>query len=125
MAKQQKHESLVSFTYERSREHRVIHATGARGAITPGGELLFELFSEALIPPDVEVHEIKEDGSLGRVVQVGAKLDVVPIQRLVEVSVAVSIADAERIATWLLQKVEEGKSRQELLSKSRKDAKNG
>ena len=44
---ERKQPSKGHFIYEKAEGYRLVHATGARGAVTPGGDIMFELFSEA------------------------------------------------------------------------------
>jgi len=116
-----KQPSQLHFTYEKAEGYGLVHATGARGALTPGGDIMFELFSEAGVPPEEEVHELNPDGSLGRLVDPAPDKETIQVLRRLQVGVAVSLEDADKIADWLKEKVVEGQARCAVIASMRQE----
>ena len=112
---QEKGPTKVFFKYEQGAGYRLVHATGARGAMTPSGDILFELFTEFAVPPSEEIRRINPNGTLGELESAPPKKETVEIIRQLQIGVVVSPSDAESIGKWLLRKVEEAKSRQAIV----------
>jgi hypothetical protein len=55
----------VQFYYQKSNLFRVVHADGAWGGVTPEGNLFFSFFNSRPPIPEMLVHPINDDGSLG------------------------------------------------------------
>lgn len=118
---QEKEQTKVFFKYEQGAGYRIVHATGARGAITPSGGILFELFTEFAVPPSEEIHRLNPNGTLGGLEFAHPKKETVEISRQLQVGVVVSPDDAESIGKWLLKKVEEAKSRQAIVQSKKEE----
>jgi len=112
---QEKEQAKVFFKYEQSDGYRIVHATGARGALTPNGDILFELFTEFALMPSEEIRRLNPNGTLGELECPQPRKQTVEMFRQLQVGVVVSPGDAETIGKWLLKKVEEAKSRQAIV----------
>ena len=55
----------VQFYYKKSNLFRVMHADGAWGGLTPEGQIFFSLYNSRPPIPEMLVHDIREDGTLG------------------------------------------------------------
>jgi len=122
---EKKQPSKVHFVYEKAEGYRLVHATGARGAVTPGGDIMFELFSEAGVPPEEEVHALNANGSLGELLSPRPDEEEIKVSRKLQVAVAVSLEDAGKIADWLKTKVVEGQARRAVIASAKQEKEDG
>ena len=111
----------VRFTYEKAEGYGLVHTTGVRGGLTPGGGIMFELFSEAGVPPEEEVHELNPNGSLGKLLYPAPDKEMIRVLRRLQVGVAVSLEDAGKIADWLKEKVVEGQARRAVIASMKQE----
>lgn len=99
----------ISFHYLKSSSFRTIHVDGAHGGVTPRGDAIhLSLFSERF-PIPVQVTNELEHGQVGNELSRVSREGIV---REVEVSAIMSIETAEKVANWLLNKVEDARKLQ-------------
>jgi hypothetical protein len=69
MTEKSQNKRRVKFKYIFSDDYNPTYANGARGGITPNGDLIINFYFER--PPilNSEVYDVKEDGSLGNIVE--------------------------------------------------------
>lgn len=107
---QDKSHEKVQFQYREGHGYRLIHVSGARGAATPGGLIKVDLFSEYGIAPSEEVYALTAQGTIGERIAASPKPEGIEVVRELQIGVVVSPRDAEAIAKWLLDKVEEART---------------
>ena len=102
-------EEIVKFVFSTAPGYRVVSANAAWGGLTPRGDLKVDFAIDSLRTPDVVVNSVTPGGGLG------PEIERQPAERLVsrelQVGVILSIANAESIANWLLEKVREAKEK--------------
>ena len=96
---------LPEIRYENSPQFRVIHYDGCFGAQTPHGSFGMSLYSERVKPPDRIVLDADEQGILTE----RFIYDKREIIRQVEVTVLLSLDQAETLGQWLLTTVMQAK----------------
>jgi len=96
----------VRFHFIKSNFYRVIHVDGAYGGLTPRGGIFFALYSERVPIPQITVHKITNDTTLGEEIQEErqAKDGIV---REVETGIAMDLAAAEGFHKWLGERISE------------------
>jgi hypothetical protein len=99
----QKLPSKIKFDYIKSNFHRVIHADGAWGGITPRGTIILSFWSERPPIPKQIVHQVTPEG-LGEEIK-GEREGRDAMIREVEVSVIMDIGAAKAFLAWLQEKV--------------------
>lgn len=97
----------VRFLFSRAEGYRVIAANLAWGAITPSGDIKFDLVVESIQPPEMISQDITEDGSLGPETR---PPDGPAVLREAQVGVLVTPDFAERLARWLMERVPQARS---------------
>ena len=117
--------SKVRFIYEKAQAYELVHATSGRGAVTPGGDIMFELYLEAVQALVEETYELKPNGSLGKQVPSEPSSEELRVSRTLEVAVAVSLEDAGKIADWLKEKCVEGQARRAMIATTAQEDENG
>jgi len=106
----------VEFQYRCALDYHLIHATGAAGGVTPGGDVKFDLFSEFANIPDVERWSLNEKGALQSRIPPESKDETITVLREKQVGVVMSLGNAEGLANWLLKKVLEAKEHRKHLT---------
>jgi hypothetical protein len=96
--------------YLKTPNYRSYHVDGIFGGVTPSGYLYMELFLQRWATPKSILHEVKEDGSLGKELERDSKSGII---REVEAGLTMDLAAAEVIHGWLGEKI---KSLKELKS---------
>lgn len=118
---QEKQSSRVRFTYREGPDYRTMHATGARGAVTPQGNIRFDLFTEFPLAPTDEIRNLNQNGTIGDPEEssdgVSGTIDIV---RQLQVGVVLSPGDAESLGVWLKEKAEEARSAMKLMQSLQK-----
>ena len=97
----------IEFHYLKTNNYRSFHADGAFGGVTPRGNIYIELFLEKAPTPQSIIHEINEDGSLGKEVSRQSKTGVI---REIEAGIILDLATAESVRNWLTEKIDSLKS---------------
>lgn len=97
----------VKFVYRRAADYRIIPANGVWGGVTPRGDLLAEFYVESLTTPETVTHLVRADGRLGE--ELSRAPAQRPFVREVQVGLVLSLAQAESIGKWLVNKAEEFK----------------
>jgi len=119
---QQKESMKVRFLYREGPNYQVVHATGARGAVTPQAGIKFDLYTEFPLAPLEEVRSLNQDGTLTDPIQAqDSESGIVDVVRQLQVGVSMSIADAESIAKWLQEKANEAKSAMQTIQSIKKE----
>ena len=96
----------VAFDYIKSQNFRVVRADGAIGGVTPNGRIHFALYSERPAIPKRRVHELAEDGRIGKMIpEETVSRD--SIVREMEVDVFLRINVARTLHEWLGDKIQE------------------
>jgi len=95
----------IIFEYTQADYYRTVVAHGARGTITPRGEVVFELYTESLRFPSQEERELTGEGRLGKVL--GEVEESVVLERQLHSRFIMSVGDAMTFAEWLKGKVDQ------------------
>ncbi len=101
----------VTAHYIKSSQHRIIHASGMWGGITPQGEVRIAMFHEFQKLPDRILYSITEVGALQEIQREGGG-NPYEVDREVEVDIIMSVGTARALRAWLdghLKRFEEGK----------------
>ena len=104
----QKQLKQITIKFTRSKDYKIVPANGCFGGVTPRGEILVEFFEEHFPTPDMVVHELTEQGTLGPEKVRHTEGELV---RELQIGVVLQPNQAESIARWLLGKVEEVKKK--------------
>lgn len=102
----------IAFDYIKATDFRVVWADGAIGGATPSGQLQFCLYSERKAIPLRQIFAVEiKDGYLSKLGQEVSEKQTTrgSIVRELACDVHMSVAGAENLANWLLQRVEEMK----------------
>jgi hypothetical protein len=114
----------IQFHYLKSAHFRVIHADGAWGGLTPDANVFINFFSQRPPIPDLTVHEISADGSLGPEIS-DSGISKRGVVREIEAGVVLSLETTNALIQWLIEKrdalvkAREEKGKQELSDESR------
>lgn len=93
----------VRIEYVKSPLHRSIHAEGAWGGINGRRMVVFSFWNERGSMPSEVVHEVKSEGTLGRVIARSPREPA--IVRQFEVEVFMNLDDAKAFRNWLDEKI--------------------
>ena len=93
----------VIFEYIKGQNFRVVHADGAIGGVTPGGNIHMAFYSERSAIPRLMVHEVTADGALGAL-KPEKTVSRAGIVREMDVDVVMSEAGIDALLAWLAQK---------------------
>jgi hypothetical protein len=99
----QKQLKQITIKYTRSKDYKLVPANGCFGGVTPRGEIQLEFFQEHVPAPDIVVHDVTEQGTLGPEKVRHTEGELV---RELQIAVVLQPNQAENIARWLLGKVE-------------------
>lgn len=102
--------SSVTFHYIKSGLFRVVHVDGAWGGATPRGHITMSVFSERGPIPQRLVHQINDDGTLGKQVESASKSGLI---REVEVELVMDLEAARGISDWLARNIKSLEAAQE------------
>jgi len=97
----------IEFHYLKANSYRSFHVDGVFGGITPKGNIYMELFLERGPTPKGIIHELNDDGSLGKELSRHGKTGLI---REIEAGVVFDVATAEAIRNWLAGKIKVLKS---------------
>ena len=97
----------VGIVFSRAEGYRCIAANIAWGAVTPYGDIKFDLAIESTQAPEMVTRDIAEDGSVGPETR---HPDTPRLVREVQIGVLVTPDFAERLAKWLTEKVAQARS---------------
>lgn len=92
--------SQVRFYYQKSHFFRVIHADGVIGNLTPQGLLHLAVYSERTAIPQTSLHELNEDGTLGKSLETDGKEGFV---REIDTDLIMTKEVAVGVRNWLNQ----------------------
>jgi len=105
----------VAFDYIKGDDFRVIWADGAIGGVTPRGYIHCALYAERQAIPRRQVHALEKiddsTSTLGAEIP-DKRISRGSIVREMACDVFMSVESAERLAHWLLERVDEVKRRQ-------------
>ena len=96
----------VAFDYIKSQNFRAIRADGAIGGITPNAQIHFALYSERHAIPRRLVHEVGNDGRVGKEIP-EETVTRGTIVREMEVDVFLNRQVAQNLYEWLGQRISE------------------
>lgn len=100
-------ESTIRLVQTKSSDYRVVPATGVWGGVTPGGILRMDFFVDSIRPEESSVLPLQPDGKIRMAdAAIGRYLE-----RETQVGIAMSLETAERVANWLLGRVNQAKGR--------------
>lgn len=99
----EKSKQEIEFHYLRTNNYRSYHVDGVYGGVTPKGNIYMELFLERGPTPRNVIHELKDDGSLGKELTKQSKSGLI---REVEAGIVVDLRTAEALRNWLSEKIE-------------------
>jgi hypothetical protein len=94
----------IRFHYIKSNGFRVVHVDGAHGGITPRGTIFAAIFSERAAIPEMTVHPISAEGTLGEESREERKARE-GIVREVEIGLMMDLHAAEGLHQWLGEKI--------------------
>jgi hypothetical protein len=100
---------IAKFVFQKSPDYRVVSANGIVGAMTPQGQVKFDLFIDSVVIPEFIVYKVRPDGFVGEEIEKEPSGRV--ITRELQVGVLLPVDVAEIIANWILARVQEIKSR--------------
>lgn len=95
----------IAIDYQKPADYKIFPVNGCFGGTGPRGELVVHFFLEIFPVPKVVVHEISETGRLGR--EKGRHLDSGQLIRQLQAGITLNPGQAEVIAKWMLEKVDE------------------
>lgn len=84
--------------YQRSRHYRTVHVDGAQVGVTPRLQVQFTLFSDQKPMPEFVLHEIGQDGNLGKQIEEVVKEGFI---REVEINVVMDVTTASSLVNVL------------------------
>ena len=96
----------VTVHYLKTKNYRTYHVDGIFGGLTPSGDFYIELFVQRSVTPKVCVHEILQDGILGKEMldkREGKK----GIIREIESGLVMNIEVAKTLRKWIDGKIEQ------------------
>lgn len=94
----------VKFVYTKSPQHRVVHCGGVFGGLTPNGDLYAAIFSQHGLVPRSITHRV---GPEGQVLEETARDATDGIEREVEISMVMDLAQAISFRGWLDEKIQQ------------------
>jgi hypothetical protein len=92
----------IEVHYLKTPNYRSYHVDGVLGGITPAGTLYIELFLQRWPTPKSILHEVNDDGTLGKELGRDSKTGLI---REVEAGLTMDLAAAEVIHGWLGEKI--------------------
>jgi len=95
----------IRFHYIKSNYFRVVHVDGAYGGITARGTIEINLYSERPPIPQVAVHQVKPDGTLGDEIK-EERVGRDGIIREIEVGATMDLEVAKSLMMWLKDKIQ-------------------
>ena len=101
--------SRVRTTFVNSNLHRVIHADGIWGGISPHAGIRMAVYSEAAQDPESVLYDVSKSApvEIGRVEASEVEEGVKQITRVIEADIIISLAVAESLHRWLGEKISE------------------
>lgn len=105
----------VRFNYTKSPMHRVVHCGGVFGGLVPNGDLYAAIFSQHGAIPRSVTHRV---GPEGQVLEETARDVVEGIEREVEISLMMDIAQALSFRNWLDEKIKQAAKQGILVTES-------
>ena len=102
----EKKPKTIKFIYNKSSNYRTYNAGGVVGGITPKGKIFIDLFNEKSPIPESVIHEISEEGKLGKEIERKSNGGVV---REIECGILLDIEIAMVISDWLNDRIKEFK----------------
>ena len=99
----------VRANFIHSAQHRVIHADGAWGGISPHGAIRMSVYSEITTDPHSVLYDLSTGApvELGRVESAEIEEGVRQIDRVIEADIIMNLAVAESLYRWLGDKIRE------------------
>ena len=94
----------VRFHYLKSNLYRVVHVDGAYGGVSMDGTVQMQFYSERLPIPDITVHPLLEDGTLGEEIR-SERVGRDGIVREVEIGAVFDLETARSLVGWLEDKI--------------------
>jgi len=94
----------LAFDYIKGPHFRSVRADGAIGAVTPNGHIHMALYSERPAIPRRLVHEVDQEGKLGKEVERESRESIV---REMDVDVFLTLSVAKSIHDWLGRRIKE------------------
>lgn len=100
----------VRFRYSFADGYRLVPANGALGGLTPKGDFRVEFYVEAQSLPEFQDFALTEGKKLGEQLD---PPEVPVVDRRVTAGVVLSLAEAERLGVWLLERTSEARKKAE------------
>lgn len=94
----------INIHYIKTSSYRTYHVDGAYGGLTPKGDLYCEFFVERQVTPQSVVHEVENDGRLGKMKK---KIGEDGFIRQIECGISLDINTATALKGWLEEKIHE------------------
>ena len=101
-------QDTVKFIYQKNPLYKTYTAEGVVGGITPKGKIFFDLFNEKFPFPKSALHEISQEGTLGKEVSRDSEEAII---REVECGIYLDIDVAIVLSDWLNIKINEFKEK--------------
>ncbi|HEW79058.1 MAG TPA: hypothetical protein ENH34_03705 [Phycisphaerales bacterium] len=92
----------IELHYLKRNNYRSFHVDGVFGGITPRGNIYMELFLERGPTPKKTIHQVNDDGLLGKEVSREGKTGLI---REIEAGLILDLATAEIVNDWLAKKI--------------------
>jgi hypothetical protein len=96
----------IVFQHIKAPDYRTVLVDGAFGGVGPRGNLNMAFYTECVATPLQVVHEVKDDGTLGKETARESREGFV---REMTVNAVMSLDTAETIANWMLERVRQGR----------------
>ena len=97
----------VSFKYIFPNDLKELHINGAYGGIGPDGTIRMAVYSERGAIPNMEKRTFSPDGTLGDVIEIEKKYNVV---RVIQASLVLNMGTAKSLIKWLEDRIKDYES---------------
>lgn len=94
----------IKFIYNKTPNYRTYTVGGIVGGLTPKGKLFIDLFNEKRALPDSVIHELSEEGLLGKEIERKVNDGVI---REIDCGIYLDIDVAVVISDWLNERIKE------------------
>ena len=108
----------VSFKYIFPDDLKELHVNGAFGGLGPDGTIRMAVYSERGAIPNMEKRGFNPDGTLGDILEIEKKYNIV---RIVQASLVLNAGTAKNLIKWLEDRIQDFESfRKEVAQKAEK-----
>lgn len=96
----------LKFIYNKTSSYRTYNVEGVFGGLSPKNKIFIEFFNEKLPVPESVVHEVTEDGILGKEIEKKAFKGII---REIECGIYLDIPTAIAFSNWLEARIKQFK----------------